>query len=88
MVIKALQGTSHMLWKIQTLVRDISNYFKLMEHVTILHIFHEANMAADYIAKIGHATLDLTTWDRPPTTGCKDIMVADLMGRALMRRDT
>jgi len=57
-----------------------------MDHVTISHIFREANMAADYMVKLGHATSELTTWDCPPTSECQAIMFADLMGCTLVRR--
>jgi len=86
LVIKALQGTSGTPWKLQMLLHDMSTYLNLMDHVNISHIFRVADMAVDYMAKLGHATSKLTTWDCPPTTKCQNILFADLMGCALMRR--
>ena len=65
---------------------NISSYLKLMDQVFILHIYQEANMAADYLVKMGHTTTTATTWEFPPTIYFKAIMYADLMGRAPVKR--
>ena len=52
MVIHALKGPISIPWQIKSIIRDISKYLSLMEQFKILHIYREANMAADRLAKV------------------------------------
>jgi len=47
MVIQAIKGSTHMPWKISLIVKDILHFMKQLTHVSISHIYREANLAAD-----------------------------------------
>jgi len=85
-VIQALQGRCKVPWQIEGLLRDVSYYITQLEHVSIFHIFREANVAADWLAKAGHSFSTPKIWCHPPSPEFQDILSADVMGRSLERR--
>ena len=60
---------------------------KLMTQVTLSHNFREANLAADWLAKLGHKLPSLTIWESLPSPELTAILKDDLIGRALVRKD-
>lgn len=44
-------------------------------------------MAANWLSKIGQVLSSTTTWEFPPSSDLKVIMGANLMRRALVRKD-
>ena len=86
-VIQALQGRLTVPWQIAGLIRDVSNYLSQLEHVSITHILREANMTADWLSKAGHSFLTPIMWCYPPSLELQAILVSDVMGRSLERRD-
>jgi len=65
-VIQALQGHITVPWQIAGLIHDVSNYLNQLDHVSITHIFREANMAADWLSKAGHSLVSPIVWCYPP----------------------
>jgi len=64
-VIQALQGRITVPWQIAGLIHDVSNYLSQLDHVSITHIFREANMAADWLSKAGHSLVSPIVWCYP-----------------------
>ena len=59
-----------------------------MIFVSISHVYREANMVADWLAKAGQTMFhSKISWETSPPQELGDIMVADRIGRALVRRD-
>jgi len=87
-VIHSLQGRIKVPWQIEGLIRDVTYYLKQFEAVSITHVFREANMAADWLSKTGHAFSTPKIWSYPPSLDFQDILYADVMGRSLERRGT
>ena len=86
MLIQAIKGPHHMPWKINLIVKDILHYLNQLSHVSISHIYPEANLAVDWSAKQGHGVPSATIWESLPSSELKEILGDDLMGRTLVRR--
>ena len=85
-VIQAIQGRLTVPWQIARLLRDVSHYPSQLEHVSITHVFREANMTADWFSKAGHSFATPIIWCHPPSLEFQDILVSDVMGRSLEKR--
>ena len=85
-VIQALQGRITVPWQIAGLTHDVSIYLSQLDHVSISHIYREANMAADWLSKAGHSLASPTVWYHPPSLELQAILYSDVMGSSLERR--
>ena len=87
-VIQAIQGQSHIPWKIQLLIRDIHNMIPPHVHCLFQHTYREGNMAADWVAKYGCSirTRSIFSFSFPSHREFLTILINDNLGRTLERR--
>lgn len=85
-VIQAIKGATHTPWTISLIVSDILHYMQQLTQVFLSHNFREANLAADWVAKLGHKLSTLSIWESPSSPELRVILYDDKMGRALVRR--
>ena len=85
-VIRALQKKSAVPWQITIITQDILTLIQQTEKVQLLHIYREANMAADWLSKFGHSIAD--TWSTTDwvSSEFRALLHDDRNGSALMRR--
>lgn len=57
-----------------------------LTQVFLSHNFREANLAADWVAKLGHKLSTLCIWESPSSPELRVILYDDKMGHALVRR--
>jgi len=87
-VIRALQGEVSPPWQIAGIMQDVQALLQDMAYVYISHVYREANMAADWLSKASQSLLNTAVfWDFSPPEELSDIMQANRIGRALVRRD-
>jgi len=89
-VLNAIQGRITSPWKISTLIEDIKNLSAGCEDISFKHIYREANMAADWVAKYGCLlrSPSLTFFSSPPSREFLYILTDDNLGRSLVRGAT
>uniref|UniRef100_A0A7C9A6W4 RNase H type-1 domain-containing protein n=1 Tax=Opuntia streptacantha TaxID=393608 RepID=A0A7C9A6W4_OPUST len=85
-VIGALRREIDVPWQIRTVIEDLQSMLQQIAHSQVMHIYREANMAADWLSKFGHSISD--TWS---ATQCNSIdfvtiIQDDRIGRTLVRR--
>ena len=89
-VLQAVQKQIAVPWQIGPIIEDIWNMLPGCETISFKHIYHEGNMAADWMAKHGCLIRrhSLTTFPIPPSRDFLSILVDDNLGRTLVRRAT
>jgi len=85
-VISVFKKDHEVPWRIKNIMQDIQVLAHQAQTIQITHIYREANMAADWLSKLGHSITD--TWS---STACdslefRTIVQDDRMGRTLVRR--
>ena len=85
-VTQALAGLIHIPWSIHYILRDILDWCEQGLIFTIKHVFHEANMAADWLSKFRHSLVGSFTTDFCFAPNLKIILGDDIIGRTLVRR--
>jgi len=83
MAIKAIKGSIHSPWTINLIIRDILHYMKQMTQVSLSNNYREANLAIDWLAKLGHELPSLTTWGSSPSPELRAILGVDMMDELL-----
>lgn len=53
-LINALIQQGSFPWQLRTLIADIRSYLDSLEQFSILHMYHEGNLIADFLSKFGH----------------------------------
>ena len=87
-VINALKGIIHIPWEIHTLIQDVKPIIPQFRSIYFTHVFREANMAADWMAKHGCFFRSSCTYFSPPCREFLFILVDDNLGRTLAKRIT
>ncbi|CAN1746304.1 Putative ribonuclease H protein At1g65750 [Linum perenne] len=83
--VRLLSGSHQASHKYSNLIRNFQELLSRQWEVTIEHIYHEANFAADYLANSGH-DLDLgTVIFSSPCNGLMDWLHYDLLGVSIPR---
>jgi len=59
-------------------------FIKNTNTTIIQHIYHEANEAADWMARISHTIPHHVTWKSSPSSSFFAILVADNLGKILL----
>ena len=85
MVIQAIKGKIHIPWRIQMLVHDSRTMLSSFTSPTIQHIFHEGNMATDWIVKLGVLFKTGLTFSHSPSPELSCIIHADYLGKKPLR---
>jgi len=85
-VIEALQGKSAIPWQINHIIQDVRNLLAQVDQVVIKHIYREANMAADWLAKYGHSVSGTMETIEISNPEFRLIVCDDMLGRTLARR--
>ena len=60
MIIGAFNKELEVPWCIKTVMQDIQVLAQQTHFIQVIHIYREANMAADWLSKFGHSITD--TW--------------------------
>jgi len=89
-VLNAIQGRITPPWQISTLIADIKNLAAGCEEISFKHVYREANMAADWVAKYGCVirSPSLTCFSSSPSREFLFILIDDNLGRSLVRGTT
>ena len=86
-VLNAIQGRITPPWQISTLIADIKNLAAGCEEISFKHVYREANMAADWVAKYGCVirSPSLTCFSSSPSREFLYILADDNLNRSLVR---
>ena len=89
-VLKAVQKQIHTPWQIATVLEDIWNMISSCELILSRHIYHEGNMADDWMAKYGCSLCcySLSIFSYPPCREFLFLLIDNNLGRTLVRRTT
>ena len=85
-IIQAIQGQISVPWQLRTIVKEIQHTIEQCAYVLIRHIYREANMAADWLSKIGHSIPVNLLMSECEATEFRTIIQEDWAGRTLVRR--
>ena len=85
-MIKALKGDAQVPWHISNIIRDIQLWLSKDIQAEYSHIFREANMAADWLAKFGQSITSVFTTDYCFSPHLGQIVADDIVWRTLVRR--
>ena len=86
MVSQAVKGDIHIHWRIQMPIHDIRTMLSSFTSPTFQHVFHEGNMDAYWITKLGVLLKTDLTSSHSPSLELSYIIHADYLSRTLMRR--
>jgi len=86
LVIAAVTGKIGVPWRVKTVIHDIQQLFMQAPDSHITHVYREANLAADWLSKLGHSTTG--TWTNVDDCSANLCLIvnADRIGRSLVRR--
>ena len=87
-LIGALKKEIEVSWRIKNVMQDIQVLAQQTEHIQVTHIYHEANIAADWLSKLGHSIT--ATWSsiESDSLDFRIIVQDDRIWRTLVRRGT
>jgi len=85
--IQALQGTIQVPWQITTIIQDTHAWLQVVSQVMIKHIFQEANMSVDWLAKFGHLITDRFSTNFYFSSHLSKIVAENIIGRTFVRKD-
>jgi len=87
LLIVAVKGEIGMPWRIKIVINDIQQLFKQASNSKLLHVYREANLAADWLSKLGHSTTGTWTNVDYGSADLRLIVNEDRIGRSLVRRE-
>jgi len=87
LVIQAAVGASRAPWHIHQILQDINNRRSMGIKITFKHIYHEANRAADWLARFGHSISHSFSTDLYFSPELKCIISEDAVRRSFVRND-
>jgi len=85
-VIGAFKKELQVPWRIKTIMRDIQVLAQQASFIQITHIYREANMAADWLSKLGHSIAETWSATDYDNIDFRTIVPDDRIGRTLVRR--
>jgi len=88
LIIQAIQGQVSVPWELCTIVKDIQTTIDQCNQVLSRHIYREANMAADWLSKLGHSVPVNSMFTECAAMEFRTIIHEDWAGRTLVRRGT
>jgi len=88
LVIAAVTTNLGIPWRVRTVIHDIQQLFMQVPDSRITHVYREANLAADWLSKLGHSTTGIWTNVDDCRAELSLIVNADRIGRSLVRRAT
>ena len=75
-------------WRIKNVIQDIQTLAQKAEQVRFMHVYREANMAADWLSKLGHSITDTWVATASDNVELQEIIQSNRMGRTPVRRGT
>jgi len=87
LVIAAVTVEVGLSWRIKTVINDIQQLFTQALDNKITHVYREANLAADWLSKLGHSTTG--TWTNVDYYSADLYLIVneDRIGRFIVRRE-
>ena len=86
LVIAAVSTNTGIPWRVRTVIHDIQHLFLQIPDSRITHVYREANLAADWLSKLGHSITGTWTNVEDCSAELSFIVTADRDGRSLVRR--
>jgi len=86
LVIAAVSTNTGIPWRVRTVIHDIQRLFLQIPDSRITHVYREANLAADWLSKLGHSITGTWTNVEDCSAELSLIVTADRDGRSLVRR--
>jgi len=86
-IFKALSGSAPIPWRIANIIRDVRFMLSQCPHVEMRHIFREANMAADWLAKYGHTHQIIIEDSNSLHQELRKVVWDDMTGRVFVRKN-
>ena len=86
LVIAAFNKEREVPWRIKTVIQDIQVLAQRAQFIQVTHIYREANMAADWLSKLGHSIPKTWRSNRCSHPQLQCIIEEDRSGRTLVRR--
>ena len=86
MVVGAFNKEIEVPWCLKTIMQDIQVLARQTQVIKVIHIYREANMAADWLSKFGHSITDSWVSNHCESRDLRSIVQDDKIGRTLVRR--
>jgi len=86
LVIAAFNKKLAVPWRLKTVMQDIQVLAQRAQFIQVTHIYREANMAADWLSKLGHSIPNTWRSNHCYHPQLRNIVEEDRSGRTLVRR--
>ena len=85
-LIEAVKGESTIPWRLKYAIHDIRMMLSQLDDVQVNHIYREANIAADWLAKYDHSITGQKVTVDPGNSDFRRVISDDMLGDSLVRR--